>query len=71
MKHEAIAKKMRKDFSIFLKANMKDKGIGFNELCRKTGIATSQMLKIKKAQQNMTIETIARISAAFNKKALI
>jgi len=71
MKHDAIAKKMRKDFSIFLKSHMKDRGIGFNDLCKKTGIASSYLAKIQRSEANLTLETIARISAFFNRKAFI
>lgn len=42
--------------------------IGFNELVRRLGVSPTQVLKIQKCQANLTLATLAHISALLKKR---
>lgn len=54
-----------------LEQYMKKEDIGFNELVRRMGVTPTQASKIKKGEANMTLATLAHISALFGKKPKI
>lgn len=47
---------------------MSNEKIGFRELVRRLGISPSQMQKIQKGTANITLATLAHISALLNKR---
>lgn len=59
---------LRKDIANAIEKHMKKTGIGFNELTKKLGISPSQAAKIKRAEANLTVASIAHIAAFIGKK---
>ena len=54
---------MQKDIARALAEYLAQEKIGFNELVRRLGISPTQVLKIQKGQANITLSTLAHISA--------
>jgi len=50
---------------------MKNEDVGFNELCRKTGLSRVTINKIVNGHCNITLDTLHRIAASFDKQIQI
>src|ERR1700722_5438747 len=61
-------KGLQKNVSLALTDYMEKEKIGFNELVRRLGISPTQLTKIQKCQANLTLATLAHISALLRKK---
>jgi DNA-binding Xre family transcriptional regulator len=61
-------KGLQENVSSALTDYMKKEKIGFNELVRRLGISPTQLTKIQKCEANLTLATLAHISALLRKK---
>lgn len=61
-------KGLQKNISSALSDYMEKEKIGFNELVRRLGISPTQLTKIQKCEANLTLATLAHISALLKKK---
>jgi DNA-binding Xre family transcriptional regulator len=67
---EAI-RTLQKDISKSIDKYMSEENIGFNELVRRLGISASQASKMQKGQANLTLLSIAHLSALIKKRPRI
>jgi len=67
LEFEAL-KSLQKDVAKGISAYMKEKNIGLNELVRRLGMSTSQVIKIQKGTANLTLASLAHLAALFKKK---
>ncbi len=61
-------KSLQGNISSALTDYMKKEKIGFNELVRRLGISPTQLIKIQKCEANLTLATLAHISALLKKR---
>ena len=64
----AALKELQENVSSALTGYMKKEKIGFNELVRRLCISPTQLTKIQKCEANLTLTTLAHISALLGKK---
>lgn len=67
IEYEAL-KLLQEDVAQALSDYMAKEKIGFNELVRRLGISAAQVAKIQKGKANLTLATLAHISALLKKK---
>lgn len=60
---------LREDVARTVAKYMDDKHIGFNELVRRLGVSPSKLAKIQNGEANLTLASIAHISALLGRKA--
>jgi len=60
-------KSLQENVSEEISDYMKKEKIGFNELVRRLGISPTQVTKIQKCEANITLATLAHISALLKK----
>jgi transcriptional regulator with XRE-family HTH domain len=68
LEYQAI-KNLQNDISIAISSYMVREKIGFNELVRRLDVSPSKLVKIQRGEANLTIASIAHISALLNRKA--
>ena len=61
-------KGLQENVSFALTDYMRKEKIGFNELVRRLGISPTQLTKIQKCEANLTLATLAHISALLKKR---
>ena len=59
---------LQQEISAALTAYVTQEKIGFNELVRRLGISATQVIKIQKGNANVTLATLAHISALLKRR---
>lgn len=67
LEYQAI-KNLQDDITKSVAEYMAKEKIGFNELVRRLGVSPSKVAKIQKGEANLTIASIAHISALLKRK---
>ena len=68
LEYQAI-KDLQDDITKSIAEYMAKEKIGFNELVKRLGVSPSKVSKIQKGEANLTIASIAHISALLKRKA--
>lgn len=61
-------KKLKQDIALAIIKYKKKENISFNELVRRLGTSATQLEKIRKGEANLTLSSLAHISALLNKQ---
>ena len=64
-----VIKNLQDDITKSIAEYMSKEKIGFNELVKRLGVSPSKVSKIQKGEANLTIASIAHISALLKRKA--
>ena len=64
-----VIKNLQDDITKSIAEYMAKEKIGFNELVKRLGVSPSKVSKIQKGEANLTIASIAHISALLKRKA--